>query len=859
MSFFMNSPVFTGNPTGPTPLTADNSFSLATTQFVKAQGYGTGNGTVTAIGVTTANGISGSSSGGATPNLTLTLGAITPTTVNGLTIGTTVGALNIANTAGASLATTGGFAINLSATAASTVAMPASTSAIMNYATGAPAQYGLPYAGAASGLISYLAVPGSLSILTGNTGGAPSWAVATGSGSPVMGTSPSISGLSLSGTSAITGGTTTVNSGATLNVASGGSLTIASGATFTTSTTPANAADVVNKGYVDALFQGQAPKGTARVATTQSFTAQTGTIPTYANGASGVGATLTNAGTKAALAIDGVTLSVGDIVLVKNEANATNGLYTVTTVGTGAVNWVLTRHTSLDLSSEFVGAYIVVDSEGTTNDNTFWLCTNATAPTVGTTAITFVQLNGATALTQGTGITISGNTISLTNTSVTVGSTSIALGATSTTLAGLTSVSSTSFTGALTGTASLATALAGGTTNQQPYQTGAGATSFYSASNYGVQVYGATGVPQSIAGATGVLVGSASAIPAFTTAPTGLTINGLTISTTAGTLTIANNAAAVITHAGNFAQTFTATAASSVTMPASTTAVMEFYNSGAAPAQYGISYANTASSGLQTYLAPPTVAGIYVLQSAPAGSAVAPAWSSAATGSGAPVFATSPTLTTPNIGNASAAGLTLNSSTVGIVIPAGAASVTTNALYNVGGALYFNGAAVAGTAANATNLSGGATNQIPYQTGAGTTSFITLANYGVYATGAAGVPSVVAGAAGVLVGSTSAVPSWSTSPILGYTINTTAKTTGYTALATDDIIVCDATSGPFTVLLPAAPSTGMNFVIKKIDSSTNAVTIGGNGKTIDGGSNASVPAQWNSISVVYNGTVWYII
>lgn len=41
---------------------------------------------VTAIGVTTANGVSGSSSGGSTPNLTITLGAITPSTVNGLTV-----------------------------------------------------------------------------------------------------------------------------------------------------------------------------------------------------------------------------------------------------------------------------------------------------------------------------------------------------------------------------------------------------------------------------------------------------------------------------------------------------------------------------------------------------------------------------------------------------------------------------------------------------------------------------------------------------------------------------------------------------------------------------------------------------
>lgn len=50
--------------------------------------YGWGNhasaGYVTAISIATANGISGSSSGGATPTLTLTLGAITPSSVNGV-------------------------------------------------------------------------------------------------------------------------------------------------------------------------------------------------------------------------------------------------------------------------------------------------------------------------------------------------------------------------------------------------------------------------------------------------------------------------------------------------------------------------------------------------------------------------------------------------------------------------------------------------------------------------------------------------------------------------------------------------------------------------------------------------------
>ena len=47
----MASPVFTGNPTAPTPATGDNDTSIATTAFVKAQGYTTNTGTVTSVAV----------------------------------------------------------------------------------------------------------------------------------------------------------------------------------------------------------------------------------------------------------------------------------------------------------------------------------------------------------------------------------------------------------------------------------------------------------------------------------------------------------------------------------------------------------------------------------------------------------------------------------------------------------------------------------------------------------------------------------------------------------------------------------------------------------------------------------------
>ncbi len=69
-----------GNPT--TPDMAANK------AYVDTHGGG-GSGSVTSVSVVTANGISGSvATATTTPAITLTLGAITPSTVNGITIST---------------------------------------------------------------------------------------------------------------------------------------------------------------------------------------------------------------------------------------------------------------------------------------------------------------------------------------------------------------------------------------------------------------------------------------------------------------------------------------------------------------------------------------------------------------------------------------------------------------------------------------------------------------------------------------------------------------------------------------------------------------------------------------------------
>lgn len=90
----------TGGSLGCQTASASQAGCLSSTDWTTFNNKGSG--TVTAIGVTTANGVSGVSSGGATPNLTITLGAITPTTVNGLALSLGFGSLttNVAVGAG---------------------------------------------------------------------------------------------------------------------------------------------------------------------------------------------------------------------------------------------------------------------------------------------------------------------------------------------------------------------------------------------------------------------------------------------------------------------------------------------------------------------------------------------------------------------------------------------------------------------------------------------------------------------------------------------------------------------------------------------------------------------------------------
>lgn len=203
--------------------------------------------------------------------------------------------------------------------------------------------------------------------------------------------------------------------------------------TGTVSTTPSAAFDLANKSYVDTAIAGLNFHASAQYATAAALAANT-----YNNGTSGVGATLTG-NAVGALTVDSNLVVVGQRILVKNEvAGANNGVYTVTTVGSGATVYVLTRATDFNTSgsgSNQVGPgdYIYVTA-GTANANTAWVQQTSAPITIGTTALVFTQFGvtgaggtntqvqynasgvfaGSANLTFN-GTTLSANTLALTN------------------------------------------------------------------------------------------------------------------------------------------------------------------------------------------------------------------------------------------------------------------------------------------------------------------------------------------------------------------------------------------------------------------------------------------------------------
>ena len=188
---------------------------------------------------------------------------------------------------------------------------------------------------------------------------------------------------------------------------SGGTMTSAinmGGQKITNLGTPTVSTDASTKAYVDSVANGLDVKNSVRVATTTNGTLSSA----FANGQT----------------IDGVTLSTGDRILLKNQTTGSeNGIYTVNSSGAP------TRAEDFDTDTEVTAGAFTFIEEGTINGNNGFVVISDDPVTVGTTSITFQQFSGAGQILEGNGLQKDGNTLSvkLDGTSISASSSGIKL------------------------------------------------------------------------------------------------------------------------------------------------------------------------------------------------------------------------------------------------------------------------------------------------------------------------------------------------------------------------------------------------------------------------------------------------
>lgn len=194
----------------------------------------------------------------------------------------------------------------------------------------------------------------------------------------------------------------------TLEIASGANITVGAGADLTIIDPPVNPEDAVNKEYVDSIASGLDPKESVLVATTVdiggSYSSVGGSpeVPGAFSNATGV--------------IDGVAVSVGDRVLIKNQIDPReNGIYVVTNTSGSPLTADYQRAPDQDGSpaSEVSAGNFTFVETGDTQATTGWVTAGTGILDLNVDPIVWVQFSESTQITAGLGISQAGTVLDL--------------------------------------------------------------------------------------------------------------------------------------------------------------------------------------------------------------------------------------------------------------------------------------------------------------------------------------------------------------------------------------------------------------------------------------------------------------
>lgn len=559
-----------------------------------------------------------------------------------------------------------------------------------------------------------LTLSGTLTVANGGTGAVSLTGYVKGTGSSALTASSTIPNTDITGLGTMStqnANNVTITGGAIDNAAVGattpaaGTFTSVAMTTGTITTAPTNGTDIVNKDYADSIASGLNYHQPVNYASTTTLPAYT-----YNNGSSGVGATIT-ANANGALSLGGGSPSAGQRVLVKDEAGGNapyNGIYVVTQAGGLSAPFILTRATDYDTSGSGTneidaGDYVLVISG--TNASTAWVQQTALPITVGTTALSFVQFNTPITYSAGTGLNLSpSTTFNISNTGVSSGSYGSASSV---------ATFAVNAQGQLTSASDISISI-----NGNQITSGTVGSSYLSGSYTGITGVGtlttgtwnATTVSPGYGG-TG-LTSYAAGDVIYASGTT--TLSKLTLGTTNYVLTAGASAPQYVAQSTlSVGSASTATTATTATYLAAGLANQIPYQTGA---------------GTTSFITAPSVSSTYLQWNGTAFT-----WATAGTG----------TVTSITAGTYLTGGTITTSGT--IAVDATSANTASKVVARDASGDFSAGtitATLSGSATTATNIAGGIASQIPYQTGAGATSFVANGTSGqMLKSGGTGAPS----------------------------------------------------------------------------------------------------------------------